>query len=97
MTYTVLTRAPAFDDYEDLSEHLQRTPGSFFGGRPVLHLQCPRATVLISSSDLQSQPDFAALAGQTASDGTDVSIQDIDVWVTSQYAAHPNHQFPHVD
>ena len=89
MAYEVVSTAPKTADFTPLTEHQEQTPGSFFAGRPVLHLHCPSATVKSSKRDLASQSDFAALyegdVSNIADQDAEVSISNVDVWVTSRY------------
>ncbi|KAK4542263.1 hypothetical protein LTR36_006916 [Oleoguttula mirabilis] len=91
MAYEVLRAAPSAAGFTPLDEHLEQTPPTFFGAaKPVLHLHCPSAKLSISSADLASQPDFAALQPESiASSGDErnalVEIRDVDVWVTSKH------------
>lgn len=41
------------DSYKILSEHQSQTPETFFGGKPVLHLHCSDAKVLVSRQNLE--------------------------------------------
>lgn len=78
---------PAIEAFTLLSEHQEQTPGTFFGGKPVLHLHSPGAKVRISKEDLESQPGtLLALQDSPRLSATlegEVVIEDIDVWVTS--------------
>ncbi|KAM0723870.1 hypothetical protein Q7P37_000860 [Cladosporium fusiforme] len=89
MSLTTLTAAPTNDDFTPLSEHRESTPGSFFGGNPVLHLQAPASKLQISKEDLEAQQAIKALAANTDDAAVDkdglIEIQDIDVWVTSSH------------
>ncbi|EMC94249.1 hypothetical protein BAUCODRAFT_48263, partial [Baudoinia panamericana UAMH 10762] len=89
MAYQVVHAAPQTEDFTALSAHQEQTPGTFFGGRPVLHFQCPNATVRITRPELDTQPDFAALlqTQTTASADELVEARGIDVWVTSRNLA----------
>jgi len=88
MAYETISAAPTSRDFTPLSEHQEQTPGSFFTGKPVLHLHCPSAKIRILNAQLTSRPDFAALNdGHDAGDGDgEVVISSVDVWVTSRYA-----------
>jgi chloride channel, nucleotide-sensitive, 1A len=88
MAYEVTTTVPREEDFMPLSDHQEQTPGTFFGGKPVLHLRCTGSRLLIAEPELQGQPDFAALGTPSPSStgsGADVEIGGIDVWVTSRY------------
>lgn len=89
MLLTTIVSAPTIDDFTPLSEHNEQTPGSFFAGKPVLHLQAPAARLQITKDDLESQEAIKALVATTddvaADDQGLIEVQDIDVWVTSRY------------
>ena len=79
---------PSLENFTLLSEHEQQTPGTFFGGKPVLHLRCPLASLKISKEDLQLQPALARLQydelrSEDVTGEEQVIIDDIDVWVSS--------------
>ena len=92
MSLTTITTAPTTDDFTPLSEHHEQTPGSFFAGKPVLHLQAPASKLQVSKEDLEANEAVKALVATTDDAAVDadglVEIQDIDVWVTSRYAKH---------
>ena len=80
---------PSLDDFTLLSSHQEQTPGTFFGGKPVLHLHSPGATVKISKQDLEAQSSLAALLPSGATSPIDntedpVRISGVGVWVTSR-------------
>lgn len=93
MALGAVQTAPNAADFKSLAEHQSQTPGTFFGGKPVLHLHAPNASVTIGSDDLAAQLVLQAL--QPATDGVsvnggsaqnhDVAISGIDIWVTSEY------------
>jgi len=91
MALEITEKLPALEDFALLSEHQQQTPSSFFGGKPVLHLRCPSAKVKISSEDLAGQSAIAQLRSETSRNGgvaesaEQVTIDNLDVWVTSRY------------
>jgi hypothetical protein len=95
MSLTTLTTAPTEGDFTPLSEHHEQTPGSFFAGKPVLHLQAPASKLQVSKEDLEANEAVKALVATTDDAAVDaeglVEIQDIDVWVTSRYAKHSIH------
>ena len=88
MSLSTITTAPTAEDFTPLSEHNEQTPGTFFGGKAVLHLQAPASKLQISKDDLEANEAVKALVATTddAAVGADgfVAIQDIDVWVTSR-------------
>ncbi|KAL8709744.1 MAG: hypothetical protein Q9220_005530 [cf. Caloplaca sp. 1 TL-2023] len=95
----VLHTAPNHDQFTPLSSHQSQTPASFYSGPPVLHHYSPSSTILTTSHDLASSPAITALAPRTwpqtngsashtveensEDAGEEVSIQGIDIWVTS--------------
>lgn len=88
-----LMQAPQLDDFTALSQHQEQTPGSFFAGKPVLHLYAPAAVVKVPVEPYeaaQAHPDrdlIKQLLGGHApvpSDGN-LSIEGVDVWVTSRH------------
>lgn len=89
MSLTTINTAPTVDNFTPLSEHHEQTPGSFFAGKPVLHLQAPASKLQISKDELEANEAVKALVATTDDAAVDadglVEIQDIDVWVTSRY------------
>ena len=89
MSLTTITTAPTADDFTPLSEHHEQTPGSFFAGKPVLHLQAPASKLQISKEELEANEAVKALVATTDDTAVNsegfVEIRDIDVWVTSRY------------
>lgn len=86
---------PSEEAFTPLSEHQGQTPGTFFGGKPVLHHYCPSAKLLINADRLQLSPILANLQkniesethtnGSTDTESKDVVVIDnLDIWVTSQ-------------
>ncbi|KAF2140229.1 uncharacterized protein K452DRAFT_252932 [Aplosporella prunicola CBS 121167] len=93
MTLEILNSAPDASAFTPLEEHQSQTPGTFFGGKPVLHLHSTNAQLLVSARDLEAQsafPDLRATiptnGAQANGDAADeqLAIPGIDVWVTSQ-------------
>lgn len=88
MSLETLDAAPAVDDFTPLSEYSSQTPGTFFGGKPVLHLHAPDSTIKIANDQFDAQSDFQRLSGGSApaasSDGH-VHLSGVDVWVTSRH------------
>ncbi|KAK4565913.1 hypothetical protein LTR86_003762 [Recurvomyces mirabilis] len=85
MAYETTRVAPRTSDFTELSVHQVQTPGTFFGGQAVLHLQCASSKLRIARDEIATQPDFSALGETTNDDGLDVEIASIDVWVTSRH------------
>ena len=88
MALEAVQTAPQVNDFTPLSHHEEQTPGTFFGGSPVLHLHSPGATIKISVEDLQSQPALSSLQDEDVLAGADgqATFERVDVWVTSTYA-----------
>ncbi|KAK3698138.1 hypothetical protein LTR37_017096 [Vermiconidia calcicola] len=86
MALEPISASPAVGDFKLLSEHEEQTPGTFFGGKPVLHLHSPGARLRISQEELQSQPLLNQLSdsGTLSQQGEQVVVESIDVWVTSR-------------
>ncbi|KAK3679709.1 hypothetical protein LTR78_000085 [Recurvomyces mirabilis] len=85
MAYETIRIAPRANDFTELSAHQEQTPGTFFGGRAVLHLQCANSKLRIARDELATQADFAALGDNTNDDELDVEIASIDVWVATRH------------
>ena len=90
-----ITQCPSEDSFVPLSEHQEQTPGSFFGGRPVLHQHCPASKLVTTADRLQLssvltgllwERDSAVQVNGSAHTGSSevVIIPELDVWVTSQ-------------
>ena len=86
MAYEALTQSPVVGDFTSFDEHQEQTPGTFFGGKPVLHLYAPAAKLRIARTELTIQSDFAKLLGTNIASSNDevVEIDNVDVWVTSR-------------
>lgn len=97
MSVQILARAPELADFTPLQEHQESTPGVFFGGKPVLHLRAPNAT-LVQPKHIGADATWPAFQsgattnGQGATNGDaseadeTVAIGGVDVFVTSEYA-----------
>ncbi|CAK4017269.1 Hypothetical predicted protein [Lecanosticta acicola] len=88
MAFETIDTTPAIADFALLSEHQEQTPRTFFGGRPVLHLQVTSSTIKISHEQFAAQPDLKRLTGgsnppASAEDGI-LHIAGVDVWVSSR-------------
>lgn len=93
MPWGFIDDAPSVADFILLSDHQAQTPSTFFGGKPVLHLHAPIATLKVPVAAAQQQglsrlvgDNNSAAAAAAAIDGN-VEIPGIDVWVTSRSAA----------
>lgn len=96
MALEVIRSAPQLDAFTPLSEHQSQTPGTFFGGRPILYFHTSNASLSIDAHQLESSPAFSALnAGSDASAGavngngnsngdSKITITAVDVFVTSE-------------
>ncbi|KAK8208196.1 regulator of volume decrease after cellular swelling-domain-containing protein [Phyllosticta capitalensis] len=95
MSVQILARAPELADFTPLQEHQESTPGVFFGGKPVLHLRAPNAT-LVQPKHIGADATWPAFQsgattnGQGATNGDaseadeTVAIGGVDVFVTSE-------------
>lgn len=93
MALDTISDAPTAESFTPLSEHQSQTPGTFFGGRPVLHYHSAEAKIRTSRTEYDQ---FTALHNlddaprrHSASNGEsgvaeDVVISGVDVWVTSK-------------
>ncbi|KAL8856842.1 MAG: hypothetical protein Q9178_006559 [Gyalolechia marmorata] len=104
----VLHAAPTKGQFTPLSTHESQTPSSFHSGPPVLHYLSPSTTISINSQDLESAPAFQNLVSpQQRSNGSvnsatedepegighEITIEGVDVWVTSEYRSPINPSF----
>lgn len=87
MALDTTNTSPQVGDFTLLSEHQEQTPGTFFGGKPVLHLHSPGAQIRILPEDLEAQPALASLKDGNPSPDSDgqLLLEHVDVWVTSNY------------
>ncbi|KAK5014555.1 regulator of volume decrease after cellular swelling-domain-containing protein [Cryomyces antarcticus] len=93
MSLESIHEVPSVEGFTPISDHRSQTPSSFFGGRPVLHLHSPGATLLGSKEQLEAQPTFARLCSLAVSNGNaeeadesdEIVIPGIDIWVTSEH------------
>lgn len=89
MAYQVVRAAPQVDNYTPLSDHQEQTPGSFFDGKAVLHLQTTEAELRASKEDWETHPDFSALHPDISTSDAgveqDIKVNGIEVWVTSKH------------
>lgn len=93
----VLQTAPEASTFVTLAEFQSRTPSSFHDGPPVLHYHSQRCKVVILERDLIANPALNTLHGSQAStngtaeaqesedgEGTEVAIDGVETWVTSE-------------
>ncbi|KAK5747178.1 hypothetical protein LTR17_000313 [Elasticomyces elasticus] len=85
MAYEVIHTAPQASDFTPLSAHQAQTPGTFFGGKAVLHYHCADTKVQIRQEELAAHADFAALGDAQTGQGGEGEIEGVDVWVTSRH------------
>ena len=95
----VIHESPELTSFIPLSEHQSQTPVSFYSGPPVLHHQSSDARLLVLQSDLNASSALCKLATSTsghngglennedAEDSREVSIEGVDIWVTSEYCS----------
>lgn len=89
MALETTTTPPMLDSFTLLSDHREQTPGTFFGGKPVLHLQSPGAKIKVSRNDLEQVHELKNLVAESVGDNTrtendQATIVGIDVWVSSR-------------
>ncbi|KAL1302999.1 hypothetical protein AAFC00_003315 [Neodothiora populina] len=96
---TTITTPPSLTDYTSLSEHQSSTPGTFFGGKPVLYYHASSATLTLLSlapTSLSSSSSLAPFSSllpssqqqqqqqqQNGISAQDTQISSLDVWITS--------------
>lgn len=90
---------PNAAEFTPLAEHRAATPASFYTGPPVLHYHSDRSKVLILEREvagnavLEPLLQHAQAAGEPQPNGHDQSsdaqkvLEEVDVWVTSQYVS----------
>ncbi|KAK7545085.1 regulator of volume decrease after cellular swelling-domain-containing protein [Phyllosticta citribraziliensis] len=95
MAIQILNRAPDLADFTPLQEHQESTPGVFFGGKPVLHLRAPHAT-LVQPKHIGAAATWPAFQSSSATNGQSttngdagesdetVTVGGVDVFVTSE-------------
>ena len=99
----IIHETPTAEAFVSLSTHQSQTPESFFNGPPVLYHHSPSAKLSIQSSELALAPALTKLfegssATQNGSapvvngdtppaEDQELSVEGIDVWVTSEYNA----------
>lgn len=74
------------EDFKPLSEHEEQTPGTFFGGKPVLHLVAEASTIKIPAEQFDTQDVLKQLSGGSAPSPVEdnVHLSGVDVWVSSR-------------
>ncbi len=85
MAYEVIHTAPQTSDFTALSDHQDHTPGTFFGGKPVLHLHCTNAKLQMTQLELANNSDFAALSDCSNGWKEAAEITGMEFWITSRY------------
>ncbi|KAI9679153.1 MAG: hypothetical protein M1822_007363 [Bathelium mastoideum] len=101
MAVNIIHDAPALESFTPLEEHQEQTPGTFFGGKPILHLRASKAQLILDEDELRANEAFSRLrqtqdepshtgAHINGNATTDIPssraiISDIDVWVTSEH------------
>ncbi|KAK3374116.1 regulator of volume decrease after cellular swelling-domain-containing protein [Lasiosphaeria ovina] len=93
MLPSIIHSSPSLGDFKTLSEHLEQTPETFYGGKPVLHYHATGAKAWIPRSQLGHLPFFPADFSSTptapesstldeSSEGT--VEQKVDIFVDSR-------------
>jgi nucleotide-sensitive chloride channel 1A len=77
-----LDTAPKIEDFTPLQEHQEQTPTTFFGAKPVLYARISGLT--ISARPAQLQQDAAFFRFNIETEGEDVLIKDVEIWVNSE-------------
>lgn len=88
MALELIRTAPQLESFTPLAEHQAQTPGTFFGGKPVLYYHTAGAELSIEAQQLESSPAFSALtagaANGHANGHSQTTIAALDIWVTSE-------------
>jgi nucleotide-sensitive chloride channel 1A len=89
MALQILSTQPQMDAFTPLEEHQNQTPGTFFGGKPVLHTKHSGLTLNIPQEQLRSHPAIAKFAYTVVADGptagsSPATLANIELWVTSE-------------
>lgn len=88
MALDTLNSAPVLEDFTPLNEYNSQTPGTFFGGKAVLHFHAPNSTLKIPIDQFAATSDFQRLSGgidQPPSSDGHIHLAGVDVWVTSRH------------
>ncbi|KAH8423555.1 Voldacs domain-containing protein [Aspergillus melleus] len=94
-----LRTAPETSSFVPLAEHQSRTPSSFHSGPAVLHYHSKQCKLVVLENDLVASPALSAIRGPSAevdgssdsapngangeSEGKEIVVDGVDVWVTS--------------
>lgn len=100
MALEILSTLPGLESFTPLEEHQSQTPGTFFGGKPVLYCRHGSLTLSIARDQLEAHPAIAKFSIRSSGQGTGVIdspvqssdpaiISNVDVWVTSEYVNIP--------
>lgn len=97
----VLSEAPHTGSFVPLAEHQSATPASFHSGPPVLHYYSDRCKLIVLADELQNAPALSSFASKASapahtneqqateqingSHATQKTLEEIDIWVTSEY------------
>ncbi|KAF2841247.1 hypothetical protein M501DRAFT_989785 [Patellaria atrata CBS 101060] len=63
----VIREEPDLSSFTPLAEHQSQTPGTFFGGKPVLYHRTTNTKLVIGKQDLEAHPSLARLTDTGAS------------------------------
>lgn len=96
MTVSVITSEPNSGAFVQLEEHQSQTPGTFFGGKPVLHNCTTDVVLLIPRNHVEScgtlaklcpsgsPPETSGATGVASPASDQYSISGVDIWVNSE-------------
>jgi hypothetical protein len=86
----VLNSAPVLDEFIPLDEHQSQTPGTFFGGKPVLYFH-GSATLQVDEEQVRKCEEIANVvegtSANTETNGDSVPKKittNVDLWVSSE-------------
>lgn len=88
MPLTIIRSAPELERYTLLSIHQSQTPASF--SIPILHFRNENCKLVLEKDQSSLLPIFGCKATADKSQATDrdseeVEVDEVDVWVTSEY------------
>ena len=94
MALELLSTAPQPADFTTLEEHQSATPGTFFGGKPVLHAHHAGLTLAVPRDQLHLNPGIERFTTNSSQDESTIDgpsensepalIEGVDIWVGSE-------------
>jgi len=84
MALRQLSTPPKAEEFTPLQEHQEQTPTTFFGAKPVLYAHQAGLTLIVPASQYEELTTFAKFSSQRGSEGQDVQVTDVEIWVNSE-------------